>query len=331
MLYLHGMGHFHPENVISNAFLSALDIGSDAQWIMERVGIESRRTSLSLDYIKTTFNRDPRGAAEASTCSRQQSAASAAKMAMDRAGIGPAEIGLVISGTSTPAYTIPAEAAMIAAEIGIDAPCFDMNAACSTFVVQLALLSAMDSKRMPPYVLVVNPENYTHVVDYSDRRVAPLFGDGCSAAVVSGSVPASKVLENLAHGSSPASWDKVIIPRGGHFYQDGSYVQRFAIRRATDALRHLKTLYPVGSDRFRFVGHQANRMMLDHVCQRCDIPETSHWHHVGEFGNTGCSGAPSVVSRNWEKLAAGDHVAMVVVGSGLTWGHALLKVTAQDG
>ena len=65
MLHLHGLGHFHPENEISNAFLEELDIGTTDQWILERVGVRVRRTTLPLDYIRTTRNRDPRAAAVA--------------------------------------------------------------------------------------------------------------------------------------------------------------------------------------------------------------------------------------------------------------------------
>ncbi len=329
MLYLHGLGHFHPENVITNRFLTELDIGSDEDWIMERVGIAERRTSLPLEYIKATKNRDPRAAAEASTVSREDAGRAAARMALSRAGLSPRDIGLVVCGTSTPGYTIPAEASIIAGSMGIEAPCFDLNAACSTFGVQLGFISAMDPASTPPFILVLNVENYTHSVDYSDKRVAPIFGDGSSAAVVSARVASDKTIESCGYDTSPGSWNRVRIPTGGHFYQDGSYVQRFAIRRATESVRELQQAYPVDSGRFRFVGHQANRMMLSTVCQRCGIPESSHWHDVVDFGNTGCSGAPGVLSRRWERLEAGDHVAMVVVGSGLTWAHAMLKVSPQ--
>jgi 3-oxoacyl-[acyl-carrier-protein] synthase-3 len=66
-LHLHGLGHFHPENQVTNTFLESLDIGTNDAWIVERVGIRSRRTVLSLDYIRQTRNRDPRGAFEASS------------------------------------------------------------------------------------------------------------------------------------------------------------------------------------------------------------------------------------------------------------------------
>ncbi len=329
MLYLHGLGHFHPENIIDNRFISELDIGSDEQWIMERVGIEERRTSLPLEYIRTTKNRNPEAASEASTHSRGQAGAAAASMALQRAGLECSDIGMVVSGTSTPHYTIPAEASVTAAELGIDAPCLDINAACSTFLVQLAHLDAMDPVRTPAFILVVNPENYTHVVDYSDRRVAPLFGDGTSAAVVSVREPSKMSLESFDYGSRPDAWDKVKIPACGHFCQDGSYVQRFAIRKATEGVRRLQAQYPRDAENFKFVGHQANLMMLDTVCRRCDIPQQRHMHNVAYFGNTGSSSAPSVLSQNWELLYPGDCVAVAVVGSGLTWGHALLKIAPE--
>jgi 3-oxoacyl-[acyl-carrier-protein] synthase III len=60
MLYLHGLGHFHPENELDNAFLESLDIGTNELWITSRVGIKNRRTVLPLDYIRQTRNKDLR-------------------------------------------------------------------------------------------------------------------------------------------------------------------------------------------------------------------------------------------------------------------------------
>ncbi len=65
MLHLHALGHYHPGNVIDNAFLEGLGIDTNDAWIMERVGIRSRHTVLPLDYIRSTRNRDPRAAIEA--------------------------------------------------------------------------------------------------------------------------------------------------------------------------------------------------------------------------------------------------------------------------
>jgi len=326
MLYLHGLGHFHPENVITNRFLDELDIGSSEEWILERVGVYTRRTSLPLDYIKTTRNRDPRAAFEAGLYTNAQSGARAASLALERAGLKPEDVGMVVSGSSAPDYVIPAEAAIVAAELGIDVLCFDLNSACSTFGVQLKFLSDMRPEALPPYILVVNPENFTRTIDYSDRRTAALFGDGSSAAVVSASVPSKMVFEAFFSDSNPLSWDKVCIPRLGHFWQNGSAVQGFAIRKTTESLRKLQEAFPINSGRFKFIGHQANFGMLKTVCERCGIPEKDHWHNVEDYGNTGGSSAPSVLSQNWDRLSPGDHIALVLVGSGLTWARTMLRV-----
>ena len=326
MLYLHGLGHFHPENVITNRFLEELDIGSSEEWILERVGIQTRRTALPLDYIKTTKNQDLRAAMEVCLYTNAQTGARAARLALERAGLQPDDIGMVISGSSAPDHVTPAEAATVAAEIGIEVPCFDLNSACSTFGMQMKFLSDMKPEALPPYVLVVNPENDTRVIDYSDRSAAALFGDGTSAAVVSASVPSKMVFEAFFCDSNPLSWDKVRVPRVGHFAQEGSAVQGFAIRKTTELLRELQELYPAGHDRFKFIGHQANFGMLKTVCERCGISEEDHWHNVIDYGNAGCSGAPCVLSQHWDDLRGGDHIALALVGAGLTWVRTMLNI-----
>jgi len=102
MLYLHAMGHFHPENVLSNKFLEELDIGTTDQWIMERVGIQNRRTVLPLDYIRETKNVNPLKSFSIRLYTNSQMSAKAARMALARAGLKPDDIGLIISGSSSP-------------------------------------------------------------------------------------------------------------------------------------------------------------------------------------------------------------------------------------
>jgi len=328
MLYLHGLGHFYPENVITNRFLEELDIGTSEEWILERVGIRTRRTVLPLDYIKETKNRDPRAAIEAGLYNNVQTGASAAQMALTRAGLKPEDIGLVISGSSAPDNLSPAEATVIAAALGIDAPCFDLNSACTTFGMQINFLYQMKPDALPPFILVVNPENLTRSINYSDRNTAVLFGDGSSAAVVSAIVPAKAAFSACLCESKPSCWDKVTIPRMGYFQQDGNAVQGFAIRKTTDSIRTLQETYSINGSRFIFVGHQANLGMLKTVCERTGILEQNHWHTVADFGNTGCSGAPAVISQHWDDLNPGDNVAIAIVGAGFTWVHMILKVEA---
>ncbi len=136
-LYVHGLGHFHPENEIDNRFLESLDIGTNDEWILERTGIRARRTVLPLDYIRETRNRDPRGAMEAAVCSNASLGRRAAAMAIERAGIPADAIGMVIAGSSATDTASPAEACNVARELSLEVPAFDVMSACTSFFVQL--------------------------------------------------------------------------------------------------------------------------------------------------------------------------------------------------
>jgi 3-oxoacyl-[acyl-carrier-protein] synthase-3 len=325
-LYLHGIGHFHPENIITNQFLQDLDIGTNEEWILERVGILTRHTLLPLEYIKETKNRDPKAAFGASLYSNAQMGAAAARMALDRAGIKAEDIGLLISGSSSTEHISPAEASIVASELGIEVPCFDLCSSCTTFGMQINFLNSMRPDALPPFVLIVTTEGLTRRVDYSDKKSAVLFGDGSSAAVVSATVPARASFTSCYYDTKPSEWEKVGISSAGYFYQDGNAVQGFAIRKTTESIRLLQKHYSLNGDRFIFIGHQANMGMLQTVCERCAITEDNHWHNVEYFGNTGCSGAPSTLSQHWNDLQPGDNVAFSIVGAGLSWVHMILEM-----
>jgi 3-oxoacyl-[acyl-carrier-protein] synthase-3 len=130
--------------------------------------------------------------------------------------------------------------------------------------------------------------------------------------------------------SSPAGCALVTIPKFGHFAQEGSAVQRFAIKTT---LHCLEKFLPAAKERaaktggrVRFIGHQANALMLDSVVRRAELDPADHFHNVESFGNTGAAGAPSVLSQNWDRLSTGDTLLLAVVGSGLTWAAAKLEV-----
>lgn len=322
-LSLLSIGHFHPPTVLDNDFLVSLDIGVDRDWILQRVGIHERRTVLSLDYIRETRNRDPRASAEASTHSDAQTGAEAARHALRRAGLTPADVGMVIAGGCSPQYSIPAQACLTAAELGIECPAFDVASACSSFAAQLHFLSAMRPEKLPEYILVMNVENTTRTVDYNDRRTAVLWGDGTSAAIVSPRARGRASIEGSVIHSDPSGWKHVVIAAGGHFRQDGQAVQSFAIRKTGATFAELTAGLPPDSQPV-FVGHQANALVLESVCRRAEIPPERHFYNVDRFGNCGAAGAPSVVSQKWDEIKSG-YVCLVVVGSGLTWGGVLLR------
>ncbi|MDP3232404.1 MAG: ketoacyl-ACP synthase III [Myxococcales bacterium] len=330
MLYLHAIGHFHPENLLTNAFLESLGIETNETWIMERVGIRSRHTVLPLDYIRETKNRDPRRAIEAATMSNAQTGAKAGLMALERAKLTVKDIGMVLSGSCSPDECIPAEANRVAAALGIDAPSLDLSSACSSFCSQLYFVEAMRPEKLPDFIMLVNPENSTRVVDYSDRSSCVLWGDCSTAAIVSPRVPGPWKVTSTYLKGEPAGADKVKVPRFGHFTQQGAEVQKFAIKRTGEVYEVLRREWLEGApgrsvDDLTFIGHQANLRMLEAVARRCEVPESRHRFNVDTRGNVGASGAPSVFSEHWGTDALGKGIALCVVGSGLTWAGALFE------
>jgi len=311
-MFIHGMGHWHPATQIDNAFLESLDFGTTDAWVMQRVGISTRHTALPLDYIRSTRNKDPREARTAAACDGIEMAVRAATLAMTRAGVTAADIGLVISGSSAPGQTAPATASLVAERLGIVAPAFDMNAACSSFVLHASVLASWPGER---FVLTVYPEDLTRAVDYGRREAAVLMGDGAAACVWSRTERSPVVACETTFGSDPSRAGIVGICNGGHLHQDGPAVQAFGVKRSVALARDLRR------DNEFFVGHQANLRMLQAVCTHAVIPCARHLWNVDVRGNCGSAGAPSVISEHWDELVRGaGEVVVVQVGAGLSWG-----------
>ena len=325
-LFLHGLGHFHPENEITNRFLEELEIGTSDEWILERVGIRSRRTVLPLDYIRTTRNRDVRAAAEATLYPTAELGRRASELAIERAGIERGQIGMVIAGSSAPDFASPAEACNVAAALGLEVPAFDVNSACTSLLVQLHLLSLMDPEKLPAFVLLVAPDSLTKTVDYTDRERRGALGR--RRAPRRWSRPASPAAPSSWAARSPRvrpAGSKVVVPRTGHFAQEGRTVQAFAIRESAKLYERLREGFESDERTLHFVGHQANLRMLESICERCGIAPERHHANVEWFGNTGAASSASVLSMHWEKWQPRDDVAVVGVGAGLTWSSYLVR------
>jgi 3-oxoacyl-[acyl-carrier-protein] synthase-3 len=326
---LHGLGHAHPTNEITNKFLESLDIGTNDEWIMERVGIHSRRTAMSLDYLRETYNEDPAAAMEASDESNAQLGARAARLAVERAGIPLSEIGMVIGGGCAPDTASPAESCNISRELELEVPSFDVNSACTSFFAGIHVLTMMQPEKLPPYVLLVAADVMTRTVDYRDRSSAVLWGDGAVAAVLSTKEFGRARILGSEFSGSPAGAGLIVVPRLGHFYQSGRKVQMFAIKKTSSYLKELQAEYTEPARDLHFIGHQANLRMLEAVCNRCDVEPDKHHYNVDWYGNSGSSSAATVASMNWDKWSADDDIAMVGVGSGVAWSRYLIRFGEQ--
>ena len=328
MLYIHGAGHYHPKNLIDNACLKSLDIGTSDEWIMERVGIEKRHSVLNLAHLKVTHNKEV-GLSEIQISSAAMGA-KAITMALKRAGITKEDVGMVISASCSPTYSLPANACVVAKEAGIEAFAVDISSACSSFAAHMHFLHNMHSESMPDYVVCVIPESWTTTTDYSDRRTAVLIGDGAAAVVVSKKHAAAMKINHTVMRSNPHSWEKVQTKTGHHFYQDGLSVQKFAIKKTIETFKLLEAQSGIALNQHYFISHQANLIMLKSVCKKLKIPAEKHLFNVDQYGNCGAAGAPSVLSQHWDQFVVGDSITLVVVGAGLTWGGMSIEVGEID-
>lgn len=324
-MYIHGIGYFHPDNVIDNQFLEDLEIDTNDEWITSRVGIKERRTVLDLNYLRETKNCDTRKAIFHASHTSDETASIAAEMALKNAGLKPSDIGLVLQGGCAPEYSLPATACVTASQLGITAPAVDLSSACSTFAAQMRFVAMMDTDQSPDYILLIQAENWTKTINYADRNTAVLIGDGTAATIVSKKHLGKIKVHDTLLISDPSGWNKVQTPSGAHFSQQGAQVQKFAIKKTISTVNTLQEKYPEIKTPY-FISHQANLTMLDSVCSKLGIAAEKHLFNIDKFGNTGASGAPTVLAQQINQFKAGDYITLVVVGAGLTWGGMLLEV-----
>src|SRR5439155_246985 len=171
--------------------------------------------------LRAIPGHDQLAAQEATLYTHAEAGRRAAEMALERAGMHAADVGMVIAGSSVMDTATPAEACNIARALGIEAPALDVNSACTSFFAHLHLVSLMRPEALPPFVLLVVSEAVTRAVDYTDRGSAVLWGDGSVAAVVSTRVPGRARILATTLASSPEGADPVVVPRTGHLRQDG--------------------------------------------------------------------------------------------------------------
>ena len=308
-----GTGRHVPSRRLTNDDLSRIVDTSD-QWIRERTGIVTR-------YLC--------GQGEGNT----SSALAAARTAMERAGVGPADIGVCVAATFTADHATPSLACELHHLLGFaeTTPAFDVNAACTGFLHALetarCLLAAGHLRA--PCALVVGSEALSRITDFTDRSTCVLFGDGAGAAVIrlADDAPYACVLG--------ARGDAEILRAGGagdsdrFIHMDGPAVFRFAVDavpKCIDAV--LAQAGMTLSQVDHVICHQANSRIIDYVVRKLKAPPEKFYKNMDRYGNTSAASIPIALDELLEKgLAREGQIALCVgFGAGLTWGGALLKL-----
>ena len=326
MLHILGMGVCHPTTSIDNHFLEALDVGTNAKWIEEKIGILERVTTLSAEYIKTTRNQDPRIAREVASMNVTDLGVAAAKEALMNTGITAQDVGMVIVNSCSPRETIPGEAVRIAEQLDCPGLAFDVYTACPAFALHVDFLRQYQEEALPEFVLCISTATMTHHVDYNDRSDGAIWGDGAAAWVMSTKNTGRLQVIDSTYTADPTLCAAVVVDSYQFFHQDGRAVRDFSVRQTVRLVKALQEKYEIDWNRDVFIGHQANKTMLDQITNNRGVPPHNHWHNVTYLGNQAGAGAPASLAMHWEKLEPGQNIVVAVVGAGLSWGSILLRV-----
>ncbi len=324
-VFIRAIGVHTPERTLTNAELSKIVDTSD-EWIKTRSGIAERRIA------GPDENPSDMGA-------------KAAAKALERAGLAPTDVDLLIVATMTPDVPFPSTACLLQAKLALrrDIPCFDVSAACSGFVY--ALQVAKDMMRSGSYrrALVVGAEKLSSVVDWSDRTTCVLFGDGAGAVLLETTAEKdvgllgnilgadgnnAELLHCVGGGSAaPATADS--LRDGKHFLRmNGKEVFRHAVRVMAESCERVLAKCNVKSEQVAwFIPHQANIRILEAVASQLNVGMDRFPSNLERYGNTSAASIPLAIEEAWKdgKLKHGDLVLIVAFGAGLTWGATLLR------
>ena len=312
------MGRFLPDNVVTNRDMESIVETSD-KWIVERTGIRERRIA------------PPEMTAA-------DMGAGAARVAMERAGVSPEDIDVLIVSTATPDRWLPATACDIQALIGAtNAVAFDVCAACTGFLYALTLAEGYVSSGRGEIALVIATEKMSSIVDWEDRSTCVLFGDGAGAAVVRSSAGERGIL-GTHHQSDGKLADLLYRPAGGaaipmdeevlrnrsHLIQmSGREVFKHAVRAMADGSG--QTLDRTGwtlEDVDLVFPHQANIRIIKATARYAGLPMEKVFVNVDRYGNMSSATIPVAMDEAIEegRLQPGMKLLLVAFGAGLTWG-----------
>lgn len=330
--YISGLGHYVPENVVTNDDLAQLMDTNDA-WIQERTGIKERRHIKKGDGNSTSIM-----------------GVKAATVALERAGIQPEEIDLIVFATLSPDMYFPGGGVQVQDLMGMRTiPALDVRNQCSGFVYSLSVADQFVRTGMYKHVLVIGSENHSGGLDFTTRGrgVSVIFGDGAGAAVVSrndkekGGILSTHLHSEGKHkdelslqGPSTNYWVPQIIAEDPqedipyYPYMNGQFVFKNAVVRFAEVIKEgLEANQLSVSDIDLLIPHQANLRISQFVQRKFKLSDDQVYNNIQKFGNTTAASIPIALSEAWEegKVNSGDLIVLAAFGSGFTWGSAIIR------
>jgi 3-oxoacyl-[acyl-carrier-protein] synthase-3 len=296
-------------------------VDTSDEWITSRTGIKERR------IMKDGASSDM--------------AAAAVKALLEKKGIDPLEIELVIVGTVTPDHPFPSTANIVCDKVGMkNAWSYDVNAACSGFLYALSTGSQFIESGKHKKVIVIGVDKMTSIIDYQDRTTCVIFGDGAGAVLLEPNEEGNGVMDFILR-SDGAGRQYLQQPAGGsampasvetvenrmHFVkQEGQAVFKFAVTNMADVSAEIMERNNLTSDDVSWlVPHQANLRIIDATANRMGLTKEKVMINIQRYGNTTAGTLPLCLWDYESQLKKGDVLILSAFGGGFTWGAIYLK------
>jgi 3-oxoacyl-[acyl-carrier-protein] synthase III len=311
-----GTGRYLPSRVLTNVELAGRVATSD-EWIRSRTGIAQRH--IAADGEDTS-----------------DLALAAAREALAAAAIAPADVDLIIVATTTPDMIFPSTACILQDKLGAHGgPAFDVQAVCSGFVYALAIADKMVASGSARNALVVGAEIYSRILDWNDRGTCVLFGDGAGAVVLVPS-PEAGILSAHLHADGhyrdilcvPGQVRNGAVSGSPFVHMDGQGVFKFAVRVLAEVANEaLSANRMTAADLDWLIPHQANLRIMDATAKKLGLPREKVISTVDAHANTSAASIPLAldVAVRDGRIRAGQHLMLVGVGGGFTWGSVLVR------
>jgi 3-oxoacyl-[acyl-carrier-protein] synthase-3 len=316
-----GIGGYRPSRVVSNAEIVER-IDSTDEWIQTRSGIIERRWAEPHETV-------------------EHMSVGAARTAMGRAGIEPAQLDCVIIATVTHLMQTPALATLVSEHLGATpAAAFDISAACAGFCHGISLASDMVRSGTAKHVLVIGVERLSDITDRDDRSTAFIFADGAGAAVVGPSE--TEGIGPVAWGADGSkfdlirqkeSWTDVLAmetPTMPNLRMDGNPVFRWASFEMAKVAREAMDRAGVSVDDLDvFLPHQANMRITDAMARTLKLPErVAIARDIAHQGNTSAASIPLAAAAMLEsgEAKSGDLALMIAFGAGLAYAGQVVRL-----
>ncbi|HSI70465.1 MAG TPA: beta-ketoacyl-ACP synthase III [Gillisia sp.] len=316
------VGAYVPEDILTNQMLEKM-VDTNDEWITSRTGIKERR-----------ILKDP----EKGT---SYMAIKAAENLLEKSGVDPTEIDLVLLATVSPDLPVAATAVYVATKIGAtNAFAYDLQAACSGFLYGMSTAAAYIEAGRYKKVLLIGADKMSSIIDYTDRTTCIIFGDGAGAVLFEPNYEGLGLQDEylrsdgigrhslkIEAGGSLMPPSDITVAQKMHFVQqDGKTVFKFAVSNMAEVSELImKRNNLTNNDVNWLVAHQANKRIVRATANRMKLEDEKVLMNIERYGNTTSATLPLLLSDFEEKFKKGDNIVFATFGGGFTWGSIYLK------